>query len=111
MACAGWSVVQTPAAAGLAWYLAHTLLGHHQPFFAPTAAAVSLSKNKRCSAVSVPRVGIRGPGRRRRRQCQPGGPARHPGPGAGGWHCPGGRPRAGERPALAAGREARRDLR
>jgi Fusaric acid resistance protein-like len=32
-------------AAGLAWYIAHTPLGHHQPFFAPTAAAVSLSKN------------------------------------------------------------------
>jgi uncharacterized membrane protein YgaE (UPF0421/DUF939 family) len=44
MADAGWSVVQTPVAAGLAWYIAHTLLGHHQPFFAPTAAAVSLSK-------------------------------------------------------------------
>jgi uncharacterized membrane protein YgaE (UPF0421/DUF939 family) len=43
---AGWSVVQTPVAAGLAWYIAHTLLGHHQPFFAPTAAAVSLSKNR-----------------------------------------------------------------
>jgi uncharacterized membrane protein YgaE (UPF0421/DUF939 family) len=36
--------VQTPVAAGLAWYIAHTLLGHHQPFFAPTAAVVSLSK-------------------------------------------------------------------
>ncbi len=46
MAEAGWSVVQTPVAAGLAWYIAHTLLGHHQPFFAPTAAAVSLSKNR-----------------------------------------------------------------
>src|ERR1700691_780864 len=44
MAGAGWSVVQTPVAAGLAWYIAHTLLGHHQPFFAPTAAALSLSK-------------------------------------------------------------------
>jgi uncharacterized membrane protein YgaE (UPF0421/DUF939 family) len=44
VADAGWSVVQTPVAAGLAWYIAHTLLGHHQPFFAPTAAAVSLSK-------------------------------------------------------------------
>jgi uncharacterized membrane protein YgaE (UPF0421/DUF939 family) len=41
---AGGSVWQTPLAAGLAWYIAHTLLGHHQPFFAPTAAAVSLSK-------------------------------------------------------------------
>ena len=46
MADAGWSIVQTPVAAGLAWYIAHTLLGHHQPFFAPTAAAVSLSKNR-----------------------------------------------------------------
>jgi uncharacterized membrane protein YgaE (UPF0421/DUF939 family) len=45
VADAGWSIVQTPVAAGLAWYIAHTLLGHHQPFFAPTAAAVSLSKN------------------------------------------------------------------
>jgi uncharacterized membrane protein YgaE (UPF0421/DUF939 family) len=44
VADAGWSVVQTPVAAGLAWYIAHTLLGHHQAFFAPTAAAVSLSK-------------------------------------------------------------------
>jgi hypothetical protein len=43
---AGWSVVLTPVAAGLAWYIAHTLLGHHQPFFAPTAAAVSPSKNR-----------------------------------------------------------------
>jgi uncharacterized membrane protein YgaE (UPF0421/DUF939 family) len=46
LADAGWSIVQTPVAAGLAWYIAHTLLGHHQPFFAPTAAAVSLSKNR-----------------------------------------------------------------
>jgi uncharacterized membrane protein YgaE (UPF0421/DUF939 family) len=45
VADAGLSIVQTPVAAGLAWYIAHTLLGHHQPFFAPTAAAVSLSKN------------------------------------------------------------------
>ena len=46
MAEAGWSIVLTPVAAGLAWYIAHTLLGHHQPFFAPTAAALSLSKNR-----------------------------------------------------------------
>jgi uncharacterized membrane protein YgaE (UPF0421/DUF939 family) len=38
--------VQVPVAAGVAWYIAHTLLGHHQPFFAPTAATVSLSKNR-----------------------------------------------------------------
>jgi uncharacterized membrane protein YgaE (UPF0421/DUF939 family) len=46
IADAGASVVQTPVAAGLAWYIAHTLLGHHQPFFAPTAAAVSISKKR-----------------------------------------------------------------
>ncbi|OBG36660.1 aromatic acid exporter family protein [Mycobacterium sp. E3198] len=36
-------LVQTSVAAGLSWYLAHDLLGHPQPFFAPIAAAVSLS--------------------------------------------------------------------
>jgi uncharacterized membrane protein YgaE (UPF0421/DUF939 family) len=46
VADAGWCVVETPVAAGLAWYIAHTLLGHHEPFFAPIAAAVSLSKNR-----------------------------------------------------------------
>jgi uncharacterized membrane protein YgaE (UPF0421/DUF939 family) len=46
IADASWSIVQTPVAAGLAWYIAHTVLGHHQPFFAPTAAAVSLSKTR-----------------------------------------------------------------
>ena len=34
---------QTSVAAGLSWYIAHDLLGHPQPFFAPIAAAVSLS--------------------------------------------------------------------
>jgi uncharacterized membrane protein YgaE (UPF0421/DUF939 family) len=46
MTDAGWSIVETPVAAGLAWYIAHSLLGHHQPFFAPCAAALSLSKNR-----------------------------------------------------------------
>ncbi|WAJ47176.1 FUSC family protein [Mycobacterium sp. Aquia_216] len=36
-------LVQTSVAAGLAWYIAHDLLVHPQPFFAPIAAAVSLS--------------------------------------------------------------------
>jgi uncharacterized membrane protein YgaE (UPF0421/DUF939 family) len=36
-------LVQTSVASGLSWYLAHDLLGHPQPFFAPIAAAVSLS--------------------------------------------------------------------
>jgi uncharacterized membrane protein YgaE (UPF0421/DUF939 family) len=36
-------LAQTSVAAGLSWYIAHDLLGHPQPFFAPIAAAVSLS--------------------------------------------------------------------
>jgi uncharacterized membrane protein YgaE (UPF0421/DUF939 family) len=43
MTDAGWSVVETPAAAGLAWYIAHNLLRHHQPFFAPSAAALMVA--------------------------------------------------------------------
>ncbi len=38
-----FNLVQTSVAAGLAWYLAHDLLDHPQPFFAPIAAAVCLS--------------------------------------------------------------------
>ena len=37
-----WPVTQAAVAAGVAWYIAHDLLGHSQPFFAPVAAAVSL---------------------------------------------------------------------
>ena len=36
-------IVQTSVASGLAWYIAHDVLGHPQPFFAPTSAAVCLS--------------------------------------------------------------------
>jgi uncharacterized membrane protein YgaE (UPF0421/DUF939 family) len=36
-------VLQASAAAGVAWYLAHVVLGHAQPFFAPIAATVALS--------------------------------------------------------------------
>jgi uncharacterized membrane protein YgaE (UPF0421/DUF939 family) len=32
-------------AAALAWYVAHRMLGHQQPFFAPIAAAVAMSTN------------------------------------------------------------------
>jgi uncharacterized membrane protein YgaE (UPF0421/DUF939 family) len=35
--------LQASVAAGVAWYVAHDLLGHAQPFFAPIAAAVALS--------------------------------------------------------------------
>ena len=40
-----WPSAQAAAAAGLAWYIAHDLLGHAQPFFAPIAAAISLSSS------------------------------------------------------------------
>jgi uncharacterized membrane protein YgaE (UPF0421/DUF939 family) len=36
-------IAQTSIASGLAWYLAHDVVGHRQPFFAPIAAAVCLS--------------------------------------------------------------------
>jgi uncharacterized membrane protein YgaE (UPF0421/DUF939 family) len=36
-------VTQTSVAAGLAWYLTHDVLGHHDPFFAPMAAVMCLS--------------------------------------------------------------------
>ena len=38
-----FNLVQASVAAGLSWYLAHDVLSHPQPFFAPIAAAVSLS--------------------------------------------------------------------
>jgi uncharacterized membrane protein YgaE (UPF0421/DUF939 family) len=38
-----FNLVQTSVAAGLAWYIAHDVLAHPQPFFAPVAAAVCLS--------------------------------------------------------------------
>lgn len=38
-----WPIAQSALAAALAWYIAHGLLGHPQPFFAPIAAAISLS--------------------------------------------------------------------
>ena len=38
----GATLVQTAAAAGLAWYVAHELLGHRNAFFAPIAAVIAL---------------------------------------------------------------------
>ncbi|TAM69162.1 FUSC family protein [Mycobacterium sp.] len=38
-----FNLVQTSVAAGASWFLTHDVLGHPQPFFAPIAAAVSLS--------------------------------------------------------------------
>lgn len=40
-----WPVLQSAIAAALAWYLAHDLLGHREPFFAPIAAAIALSNS------------------------------------------------------------------
>jgi uncharacterized membrane protein YgaE (UPF0421/DUF939 family) len=38
-----FTLVQTSVASGLAWYIAHDVLAHPQPFFAPIASAVCLS--------------------------------------------------------------------
>jgi uncharacterized membrane protein YgaE (UPF0421/DUF939 family) len=38
-----WPALQASLAATLAWVVAHGLLGHPQPFFAPIAAAISVS--------------------------------------------------------------------
>ena len=40
-----WPTGQAAIAAALAWWIAHDALGHAQPFFAPIAAAISLSTN------------------------------------------------------------------
>ena len=41
-----WPCLQASLAAGLAWWVAHDVLGHAEPFFAPIAAAISLSTNR-----------------------------------------------------------------
>jgi uncharacterized membrane protein YgaE (UPF0421/DUF939 family) len=38
-----FTLTQTSVASGLAWYIAHDVLAHPQPFFAPIASAVCLS--------------------------------------------------------------------
>lgn len=38
-----WAITQASVAAGGAWYIAHDVLGHPDPFFAPIAAAVCVS--------------------------------------------------------------------
>ncbi|HYB38124.1 MAG TPA: FUSC family protein [Mycobacterium sp.] len=38
-----WPITQASVAAGLAWFLAHDVLAHRQPFFAPISATVCLS--------------------------------------------------------------------
>lgn len=55
-----WPLVQAALAAGIAWYVAHDLLGHPQPFFAPIAAAISLSTSpiQRSRRVAQMLVGV-----------------------------------------------------
>jgi hypothetical protein len=38
-----WPIAQTAVAAGLSYFIAHSLVGHVQPFFAPIAATVTMS--------------------------------------------------------------------
>src|SRR2546423_3480599 len=38
-----WPVLQAAIASSLAWWITHDVLNHPQPFFAPIAAAISLS--------------------------------------------------------------------
>jgi uncharacterized membrane protein YgaE (UPF0421/DUF939 family) len=41
-----WAVLLAAIAASVAWYVAHRVLGHSEPFFAPIAAAISLSTSQ-----------------------------------------------------------------
>jgi uncharacterized membrane protein YgaE (UPF0421/DUF939 family) len=41
-----WPAVQASVAVAVAWYLAHTVLGHPAPIFAPVAAAVTLGASR-----------------------------------------------------------------
>jgi uncharacterized membrane protein YgaE (UPF0421/DUF939 family) len=41
-----WPAVQASAAVAVAWYLAHEVLGHPEPIFAPVAAAVALGAGR-----------------------------------------------------------------
>ena len=43
---AWWPVVLASVAAALSWLIAHNVLGHTQPFFAPIAAAISLCTSR-----------------------------------------------------------------
>src|SRR5690242_7681658 len=49
-------ILQCGLAAGLAWLVAHDLIGHQRPFFAPIAAVISLGvtlANRRRRAVEL----------------------------------------------------------
>jgi uncharacterized membrane protein YgaE (UPF0421/DUF939 family) len=55
-----WHIGQCAVAAGLAWYLAHDLIGHPRPFFAPIVAVVCLgtSYGQRLRRVAEVTVGV-----------------------------------------------------
>jgi uncharacterized membrane protein YgaE (UPF0421/DUF939 family) len=55
-----WQVGQCAVAAGVAWFLATTLLGHEHPYFAPIVALVSLgtSYGQRLRRVAEVTVGV-----------------------------------------------------
>ena len=42
----GWAIAQASLAAATAWWFAHRVLGHAQPFFAPIAAAIAMSTTR-----------------------------------------------------------------
>lgn len=56
----GWHVAQAAVAAGVAWWIAADVLGHHMPFFAPIAAVVSLgtSYSQRLRRVAEVTAGV-----------------------------------------------------
>src|SRR5687768_9312902 len=55
-----WQIGQCAIAAGLAWFIAHDLVGHAVPFFAPIAAVVSLGTTygQRLRRVAEVTVGV-----------------------------------------------------
>ena len=55
-----WQIGQCAIAAGVAWWVAADLLGHHTPFFAPIAAVVSLgtSYGQRLRRVAEVTLGV-----------------------------------------------------
>jgi uncharacterized membrane protein YgaE (UPF0421/DUF939 family) len=55
-----WQIGQCAVAAGLAWYLAHDVIGHPRPFFAPVVAVICLgtSYGQRVRRVAEVTVGV-----------------------------------------------------
>ena len=56
----GWHLVQCALAAGAAWAIAHDLLGHAAPFFAPIVAVICLGMTyeQRLRRVAEVTVGV-----------------------------------------------------